>query len=92
MALSTICNSCALSAIGKPSSRVSALCKAAKRRGGAAGGSADSSGDYTLSGPEEKMTAANSAARTCARVSGMSICTTSKPATATWTKIDDCSE
>ena len=54
------------------------------------GGTVKSSGSYSLSGGEERMTEAIPATKVCANVRGMSVCTMSKPSTSTWTRIDDC--
>ena len=57
-----------------------------------AGGFADSSGTYTLSGPEESMTARYVSGRVCGHAAGRTVCATPKPSSVTWTKIDDCGE
>lgn len=54
------------------------------------GGFADSSGTYSLSGPEETMTARYVSGRVCGHVGGRTICTTPKPSSVNWTRIDDC--
>ncbi len=55
------------------------------------GGVATSSGTYTLSGPEEKLTATHSSSRVCI-TAGLTHCSTYPAVTATWTKIDNCEE
>jgi hypothetical protein len=55
------------------------------------GGMASSSGTYTLSGPEEKLTATHSSSNVCVQA-GLTRCYTYPPVVGTWTKIDDCEE
>ena len=57
-----------------------------------AGGFANSSGTYALSGPEESMTAQYVGGKVCAHAAGRTICAAPKPSSVTWTKIDDCEE
>ena len=54
------------------------------------GGTADSSGSYTLSGPETSLTETITSNRICAQAAGRTICTAPRSSTATWTQIDDC--
>ena len=59
------------------------------------GGMADTAYDYTLDGPEEKMSGtfrANSAV--CGKAAGMGVCAAAKKQTftSTWTRIEDCGE
>ena len=56
-------------------------------------GFADSRGTYTLSGPEERMTAIYTMGKICGQAAGMTAC--AEPRTFgsfTWTQIDDCKE
>lgn len=55
-------------------------------------GIADSKSHYTLSGPEERMTATYINGKVCARVRGLTTCAQPPPSTVTWTRIDDCKE
>ncbi len=55
------------------------------------GGAASSSGTYTLSGPEEKLTATHSGSRVC-MTAGLTRCFTYPAVIGTWTKIDSCDE
>ena len=57
-----------------------------------AGGFADSTGSYTLAGPEEAKTATYVSGRVCGHAGGRTVCATPKPSTVTWTRIDDCGE
>ncbi|MBW8823667.1 MAG: hypothetical protein JF567_05440, partial [Xanthomonadales bacterium] len=54
------------------------------------GGVADSAGTYTLSGPEESMTATYTSPSVCGTFHGRTVCTKPRGGTATWTKIDSC--
>jgi hypothetical protein len=55
------------------------------------GGMASSSGTYTLSGPEEKLTATHSSSNVCVKA-GLTRCFTYPTVMGTWTKIDNCEE
>lgn len=57
-----------------------------------AGGFADSSGTYMLSGPEDSMTARYVSGKVCGHAAGRTVCATPKPSSVTWTRIDDCDE
>ena len=57
-----------------------------------AGGFADSSGTYSLSGPEEAMTARYVGGKVCGHVAGRTVCAAPKPSSVTWTRIEDCEE
>lgn len=54
------------------------------------GGTVDASGTYTLSGPEEKMTATYTTPSACGHAGGRTVCTPARTGTAIWTKVDDC--
>lgn len=53
------------------------------------GGVVSSSGTYTLSGPEETLTATHSSSAVCAKA-GLTRCYTHPPVIGTWTRIDAC--
>ncbi|MBS0231363.1 MAG: hypothetical protein JSS52_09435 [Proteobacteria bacterium] len=55
-----------------------------------AGGYADSSGTYTLTGSEESMTEHDVSNKICVHAAGRTICTAPRPGTATWTRIAAC--
>ncbi|WP_062358138.1 hypothetical protein [Pseudoxanthomonas mexicana] len=57
-----------------------------------AGGFADATGTYTLSGTEESLTQHLVSNKVCGHAAGRTVCATPKPSTATWTKIEDCGE
>ena len=57
-----------------------------------AGGFADATGSYTLSGTEESLTQRVVSNKVCGHAAGRTVCATPKPSTATWTKIEDCDE
>ena len=56
------------------------------------GGSFTQSGSYTLSGPEEKITATYASTKLCAQAGGRTICLPPRTLSATWTKVQDCSQ
>lgn len=54
------------------------------------GGTADATGNYTLSGPEEKMTASYTGSSVCGHFAGRTVCGKPRSGAAVWTRIDDC--
>ena len=56
------------------------------------GGSFTQSGSYTLSGPEEQMTATYASTKLCAQGGGMTFCLPPRTLSTTWTKVDDCGQ
>ena len=56
------------------------------------GGSFTQSGNYTLSGPEERLTATYASTKLCAQARGRTICLPPRTLSTTWTRIDDCGD
>ncbi|MFT3897429.1 MAG: hypothetical protein QM719_07010 [Thermomonas sp.] len=56
------------------------------------GGSFTQSGSYTLSGPEERMTATYASTKLCAQAGGRTICLPPRTLSTTWTRIEDCGQ
>lgn len=56
------------------------------------GGAFTQSGSYTLSGPEERMTATYASTKLCAQAGGRTICLPPQTISTTWTRVEDCGQ